>query len=36
MSVLLYAGETWTLLNEHLAPVSVFQSLVLGAFWGFC
>ena len=36
MSVLLYAGETWTLLIEHLAPLSVFQSLGLGAFLGFC
>ena len=25
MSVLLYAGETWTLLNKHLGPLSVFH-----------
>ena len=25
MSVLLYGGETWTLLDRHLGPLSVFQ-----------
>ena len=29
MSMLLYAGETWTLLDAHLAPLSVFHMTYL-------